>query len=60
MEEDDSERQSRGRMGWGLLVSERTDVTQDVINEGGLRRSDLGSISSLKGKGHKLDLLPSR
>lgn len=26
MEEDDSERQSRGRVGWGLLVSERMSL----------------------------------
>lgn len=40
----------RGGLG---AVRVRMDVTQDVINEGGFRKSDLESMSSLKGEGHK-------
>lgn len=53
MVEKDSEWQSRVRDWLGTV---RVDVTQGGINDGGLCRSDLESISSLKGKGHKLDL----
>lgn len=39
--------------GWAGAVRVRMDVTQDVVNEGGFRRSDLESMLSLKGEGHK-------